>query len=86
MTDVSVRLRYYAGASAAAGRDEEPVTVPAGSTTATVVADACTRHGADLTRVAAACSVLVDGVPDADRSRVLTGDVTVDLLPPFAGG
>lgn len=84
--EVTVLLRYFAGAGAAAGTDEEPVVVPAGTTTADLLDAAVLRHGPDLARVAAACSVLVDGVPDRDRSRVLTGNVTVDLLPPFAGG
>lgn len=83
---VQVTIRYYAGAGAAAGLPEERVEVADGLTTAALVADACARRGADLTRVAPACSVLVDGVPDRDRSRTLTDGATVDLLPPFAGG
>lgn len=89
MTDdgqVTVLLRYFAGAGAAAGTDEESVTVPAGTTTAALVAEVCRRRGIDLTRVAAACSILVDGVPDRTRTGRLTADATVDLLPPFAGG
>ncbi|GIG34761.1 molybdopterin synthase sulfur carrier subunit [Cellulomonas pakistanensis] len=83
---VQVLLRYYAGAAAAAGLDQEPVAVPAGTTTGALVAEACARHGADLVRVAGACSVLVDGVLDPDRTRPLAAGTTVDLLPPFAGG
>lgn len=81
-----VTIRYYAGAGAAAGTAEEQVQVAEGLTTAELVADAGERRGADLARVATACSVLVDGVPDRDRTRVLTDGATVDLLPPFAGG
>ncbi|RMI09140.1 MoaD/ThiS family protein [Cellulomonas triticagri] len=81
-----VLVRYFAGAGAAAGVPEERVTLPVGSTTADLVADACRRHGPDLDRVAAACSVLVDGVLDADRTATLADGTGVDLLPPFAGG
>ncbi len=83
---MTVTVRYFAGAGAAAGVAEERVTLADGSTTADLVSDAGRRRGPDLVRVAAACSVLVDGRPDHDRSRVLTDGVTVDLLPPFAGG
>jgi molybdopterin converting factor small subunit len=84
--DGTVLLRYFAGAGAAAGVAEERVVVPPGSTTADVVAGACARHGADLARVAPACSVLVDGVVDRHRVRVVAPGATVDVLPPFAGG
>jgi molybdopterin converting factor small subunit len=84
--DGTVLLRYFAGAGAASGVAEERVAVPPGSTTADVVAGACARHGADLARVAAACSVLVDGAVDRHRTRAVVPGATVDLLPPFAGG
>lgn len=86
MSEVTVLLRYFAGAGAAAGVDEERVPAAASATTGDVVADACARRGPDLARVAAACSVLVDGVPDRHRTRPLADGATVDLLPPFAGG
>ncbi|WP_445996302.1 hypothetical protein ACUWEX_11245 [Okibacterium fritillariae] len=32
------------------------------------------------------CSFLVDGVAVTDHARVLSGDQTIDVMPPFAGG
>lgn len=32
------------------------------------------------------CSFLVDGVAVTDHSRVLSGNQTIDVMPPFAGG
>lgn len=82
----TVTLRYFAGAGTAAGRNEERVEADAGTTTGELIAAACDRHGADLARVAAACSVLVDGTPDSARQLIPGDGATVDLLPPFAGG
>ncbi len=80
---VPVRVRYFAGAKAAAGVAEEQFA-------ATDVADLLERlaagHGDGLARVLAACSYLVDGVAVRDRSARLAAGATVDVLPPFAGG
>ena len=78
MADVTVR--YWAGARAAAGRDDERLT--AGSTDELVRA---LSVRAELARVLSVSSLLVDG-------RVVHGDVpladgqVVEVLPPFAGG
>jgi molybdopterin converting factor small subunit len=75
-----VTVRYWAGARAAAGRDDERLS--AGST-GELVRDLSGR--AELARVLAVSSLLVDG-------RVVHGDVpladgqVVEVLPPFAGG
>lgn len=80
---MSVTLRWFGGAAEAAGRDEE--LADAGRLSV-VLADAARRHGADLERVVARCSVLVDGrVATEDDPEVPDGAV-VDVLPPFAGG
>jgi len=84
--DVHVTMRYYAGASAAAGLDEERVTMPAGSTVADALAAARERLGPALARVLAASSVLLDGVHQHGGDAPLAAGMTLDVLPPFAGG
>ena len=80
-----VGVRYFAGAAAAAGVEEEGVELPAGATLADLVARVGASRGADLRRVLAACSFLVDGV-GAGPGDVLPAGAVVDVLPPFAGG
>jgi len=79
----NVTVRYFAGARAAAGVDQEPAE-------ATTVADLVTALGAArgdrLVRTLTACSFLVDGVAVRDLAAPLPDDATVDVLPPFAGG
>ena len=76
-----VSVRYWAGARAAAGVDEEPL---AAASTADVVA-ALTARGGELARVVAISSLLVDGQVVRDRVPLADGQV-VEVLPPFAGG
>jgi molybdopterin converting factor small subunit len=85
-TNIEVTLRYFAGAGAAAGIEAEHVTLPAGSTVANALAEACDRRGPALARVIAASSVLVDGTHQHTRETPLTNGATLDILPPFAGG
>ncbi|GAA0810772.1 putative molybdenum cofactor biosynthesis protein D2 (MoaD2) / thiamineS [Spirilliplanes yamanashiensis] len=77
-------VRYFAGARAAAGVADE--TVPAGVCLDDLAAALADRHGPGLAKVLAAASFLVDGVACHDRRAVLAPGVTVDVLPPFAGG
>ena len=77
-------VRYFAGARTAAGVTEEPL--PAGMSLDDLTADLERRHGPGLGKVLAAASYLVDGVACHDRQAVLPPGVTVDVLPPFAGG
>lgn len=77
----SVTVRYFAGARAAAGVDEE--VVEAGSVVELVERLGSAR-GERLSRTLRACSFLVDG--RADHGEPLDDGVTVDVLPPFAGG
>ena len=79
-----VTVRYFAGARAAAGVAEE--AVEATGTLGDLVADLESRHGQGLAKILVAASFLVDGAPWHDRSAPLPGGVTVDVLPPFAGG
>jgi molybdopterin synthase sulfur carrier subunit len=78
-------VRYFAGARAAAGLDEEAVEVSDAATVDALASALAQRHGPELARVLAASSFLVDEVPGG-RDRPLRGARFVDVLPPFAGG
>ncbi|MFD0484910.1 MoaD/ThiS family protein [Kineococcus sp. GCM10028916] len=81
---ISVLLRFFAGAAAAAGVEEEKVVVPAGATVGSLVETLALR-GPELARVLAASSFLVEAV-SARAEDALADGVTLDVLPPFAGG
>jgi molybdopterin converting factor small subunit len=83
---VTVQVRYFAGARAASGVDEEPLALPAGSTVADAVRAAADRHGERLSTVLAAASFLIDGIAVRSRATRLSDGVRLDVLPPFAGG
>jgi molybdopterin converting factor small subunit len=76
-----VSVRYWAGARAAAGVDEEPLVA---ASSEDVVA-ALTARGGELARVVALSSLLVDGHVVRDPVPLVDGQV-VEVLPPFAGG
>jgi molybdopterin synthase sulfur carrier subunit len=78
-----VTIRYWAGARAAAGHDEEKLSV---GTLGELLAEVGARPG--LADVLPACSLLLDGqaLHREDEARVLPDGATVDVLPPFAGG
>jgi sulfur-carrier protein len=84
----SVRVRYWAAARAAAGRESDDV---AGETLADVLAAVRRLHAgnARFAQVVDVCSVLVGERPvgghDPESVRIGPGE-TVELLPPFAGG
>ena len=82
---MQLTVRYFAGASAAAGVEEEVVEVPDGATVDGLAGVLGERHGARLARVLASSTFLVDEVPGG-RGRRLAGARSVDVLPPFAGG
>ncbi len=87
-TEVSVVVRYFAAARAAAGAELESVTVRPGATLADLV-DGLARRGPRLSSVLSRCSFLCDGVAvgsDAASVRALKIGQTIDVLPPFAGG
>ena len=85
MGEVQVTVRYYAGARAAAGLEQELIETPEGSTVADLTAALGSRHGPHLARVLDAASFLVDEVR-ADPRRLVAAGATIDVLPPFAGG
>ncbi|MFI7596485.1 MoaD/ThiS family protein [Actinoplanes sp. NPDC049681] len=79
-----LRVRYFAGARAAAGgMREESVDASSIDELTAVLSD---RHGERLAVVLKAASYLVDGLACHDRQAALTAGTTVDVLPPFAGG
>lgn len=86
---MSVSVRYFAGAQAAAGVAEEHLTLaspPATpATVRTLVEELIARHGPDLARVLAASSFIVNEVATGPE-QTLDDDAHVDVLPPFAGG
>jgi sulfur-carrier protein len=80
---MSVTVRYFAGARAAAGVETETHDA---ATLDDLVGRIVADHGARLERVLTACSFLVDGTQTRDRTSVLAPGAVVDVLPPFAGG
>lgn len=77
-----VRVRYFAAAADAAGREEELLEV--GSTVGDLRTALIDRYGDAMARVLASGSFLIDGVVSREDSRELGS--RVDVLPPFAGG
>jgi molybdopterin converting factor small subunit len=78
-----VTVRYWAGARAAAGREEEAVE----ARTIGELLGAISGNP-PLDRVLNAASLLVDGtaVRRDDPAHPLPAGAVVDVLPPFAGG
>jgi molybdopterin converting factor small subunit len=81
-----VVLHFWAGARAAAGAETEQFEA---ENVADAVAQAGVRHAdGRLAKVLPSCSLLIDGrvLGEDDLRASLTRDVTVEVLPPFAGG
>ncbi|MEU6861565.1 MoaD/ThiS family protein [Glycomyces sp. NPDC046736] len=76
-------MRYFAGAKAAAGIGEERIDA---SDVAELRAALAQRHGPVLDKVLAVSTLLVDGLAARDEATALPSGVTVEVLPPFAGG
>lgn len=83
---MTVTVRYFAAARAAAGVESERVGVPVGATVDLLLKTVRAQHGDDLGRVLDRCSFLLDEVAVRDRDAVLPDGATLDVLPPFAGG
>ncbi|APF33897.1 molybdopterin synthase sulfur carrier subunit [Microbacterium sp. AISO3] len=75
------RVRYFAAAAERAGRSEEVRS----ENSLGALRDALSREHPGLAAILPKCAVLVDGARAADSSEI-GPDVTVDILPPFAGG
>jgi len=82
---VEILVRYFAGARAAAGVDEERIVIEPGTTVNALATALADRHGPALARVLASSTYLVDEIPGG-RERPLDAARLVDVLPPFAGG
>lgn len=80
---MTVTVRYFAGARAAAGVDTETREA---QTLGDLVGQIVDEHGDRLARVLGSCSFLVDGTAARDRASALAPGAVVDVLPPFAGG
>jgi molybdopterin synthase sulfur carrier subunit len=84
-TEVSVTVRYFAAARAAAGAEDEVLTLPSATSVAALVSELGKRN-AELFRVLQRCSYLCDGIAVRDPAILLGSGQTLDVLPPFAGG
>lgn len=82
---LTVTVRLFAAARAAAGAPEERLDLPEGST----VADLVTTLGQgrpELARVLLRCSYLHDEMAVRHHGDALHAGSVLDVLPPFAGG
>ncbi|BCJ65536.1 MoaD/ThiS family protein [Polymorphospora rubra] len=84
MAGSQLTVRYFAAARAAAGTGEE--TVEATGSVDELVDVLVAVHGERLAHVLKVASFLVDGTAWHDHQAPLPAGVTVDVLPPFAGG
>ena len=80
--DGSVTVRYWAGARAAAGVDEDVLT---GCATVGEAVSAAGRLRPALAPIAAVSTLLLDGRTVHPDDSLSQGDV-LEVLPPFAGG
>ncbi|WP_425426928.1 MoaD/ThiS family protein [Actinopolyspora mzabensis] len=88
---VAVRVRYFAGARAAAGIAEETLRVSPSAaarpvSAADVIRAVLAAHEEPLARVVRACGFLLDGVAVRDEAVPVPDGAEFDVLPPFAGG
>ncbi len=86
-----LRLRYFAAAAEAAGREEEVLPDEQArvlTTVGAVRAHLVARYGPAMQAVLAQGSFLVDGVVRREDAHPLAVDAgaRIDVLPPFAGG
>jgi sulfur-carrier protein len=82
---VTITVRYFAAARAAAGSESEELAVAAGATVGQLV-DTLGGRSQELARVLSRCSYLCDGMAVRDQAQPLRAGNTIDVLPPFAGG
>jgi molybdopterin synthase sulfur carrier subunit len=86
MADMTVVVRYFAAARAAAGLNEEKLELAAGATVADLLDAIRAEHPGQLPGVLDRCSYLLDEIAVRDLGTVLTDSAALDVLPPFAGG
>lgn len=80
---MTVTVRFFAAASAAAGTEEEQFQP---GTLQEVIDAALHKYGEPMEVIMPACSFLLAGVAMNDRDAVVPAGSTLDVLPPFAGG
>jgi molybdopterin converting factor small subunit len=82
-------IRYFGAARAAAGTPEESLS-SAGESVHDVLAAIGSRYAGtaspSMEQILARSSFLLNEVALRDRSRILTDQDVLDILPPFAGG
>lgn len=76
-----MRVRYFAAAAEAAGRDEETRE----ETSLATLRSALVADHPALSDILPRCAVLVDGVRTDTDAQLADADL-IDILPPFAGG
>ncbi len=81
----TLQVRYFAGASAAAGTGSEELELAVGADAGVLRAELVRRHHS-LGPVLAVATLLIDGVASRDPGAVLDDVTQIDVLPPFAGG
>ena len=83
---IAVELRYFAAAAEAAGRPEERLELPVG-TTLVALREQLAGRGLEMSRVIGVSSCLVNALSTpADSLTPLEDGDRIDILPPFAGG
>ncbi|HLR93730.1 MAG TPA: MoaD/ThiS family protein [Jiangellaceae bacterium] len=83
---VTVTVRYWAAARAAAGTREEHLEAETLAQALFIVRE---RHDAAFSRLLGICSLVVDEVPVGRRDPAevaLRANSVIEVLPPFAGG
>ncbi|MFJ2619794.1 MoaD/ThiS family protein [Glutamicibacter sp. NPDC087344] len=80
-----ITIRYFAAAAAAAGKEQEHW--PRAESLAQLRAELVQAYGDQMAQVLRAGSFLINGVVRRDNGELgAEGELTVDVLPPFAGG
>ncbi len=83
---MTITVRYFAAAAEAAGVRSESLDAAVAPTAGRLRAALVAAHGPELERVLARCSLLAAGSRLVDDDAPVAPGVTVDVLPPFAGG
>lgn len=82
-----VTMRYFAGVADAAGTREESVDLTEGATVAELCRSLASVHGPEFARILAISALLIDGKRAEETAAVpIREALTIDVLPPFAGG
>lgn len=83
---LTVTVRLFAAARAAAGIPEETLSIPAPATVADVLEALIRLHGDPLAQVLRRCSFLLDETAVHGIQTSVQHAAHLDVLPPFAGG